>query len=481
MESLVLSGLGAKNKLSFDFSAIGSSMFLNLNGSGWGASTVDAGNELILLFSNDSTVTLRSPSLQSFESGEVANKYSHRYVLTTSDLLALSNYVLTGLRKYSFNSFADLRVARENGERLRKLSLRFASELKKVDSYKRIKQIALQDIRNYIGDSVIFCSKVYKTRYFQGSEESPTLLDVQANLSDPFVNVLILEKDRPKFSNAPEMRYANKKVCIFGLVQMRNNIPTIIIRNETQIKLLNPLSAADVEHFEGDSIAVAGKIFTTRYLKQGAEKTIFMNMSSGDPAHLLTLVVENNDRRNFSEPEEDYLNKTVTVWGKPELVQGVAQIKLHNKNQIEVTPDQKTEVAVVTVQNTKAQMEKRTEAVPIGSERAVMKIKSETAAEFPGGRKALLNFLTKNLNSPFDTKSKKQKTVVASFLINEQGSCNDVQIVESAGYVFDEAVKGALLKMPKWKPATLNGNKKSTRITLPINFSGTESEMTRSN
>src|SRR6476661_331598 len=57
MQALPVTGLPAKTKLSLSLSALGSSLFLNLNGSGWGASTIDAGNELILLFSNDSTVT----------------------------------------------------------------------------------------------------------------------------------------------------------------------------------------------------------------------------------------------------------------------------------------------------------------------------------------------------------------------------------------------------------------------------------------
>ena len=244
-EPVVVSGLSGNNRLSIHFSAIASSLYLNLSGAGWGASTIDRDNELVLLFSNDSSLSLRSAALQSFEPGAMQNIYHHQYAVNFKDLDLLSRYDMVGLRKYSFTSYSDLSLPKENAGEIRKLSAVFQTAVKNANLVSGIRQINVRDVRNYIGDSVTFCSKVYRTRYFQGSEDGPTLLDVQANFSDPFVNVVILEKDRSKFDGAPENSFLNKDVCISGVVRLRNNLPYLVIRNREQIRVSTPAQAKE--------------------------------------------------------------------------------------------------------------------------------------------------------------------------------------------------------------------------------------------
>lgn len=473
MATVPLSGLGAKNKLSFDFSAIGSSFFVTLNGSGWGASTVDAGNELILLFANDSTATLHSTSLQSFEPGEAFNAYSHRYVVSANDLLSLSKYPLSGIRKYSFSSFTDLAVPKENSEKIKRASAMFAAEIQKAGLFKSFKQIELRDIRNYVGDSVAFCTRIYNTRYFKGSPDGPTLLDVQANFSDPFVNVLILEKDRAKFSNAPEKRYLNKEVCISGMVELRNNVPSVIVANKEQIRLKSPVTLSEIGYFSGDTVTVTGKIVSTSYLSDSADKPTLLSMNAPGAAEPFTLFIQSDDRPGFGTPEADYLNKIVQVRGKVEQGQDKVRMVLHNKQQIEIVDDPGTELAFVSLQSNTA-----SKPDPVA---APAEPPAEKLAEFPGGSAALLDYVAKNLTLPTELSSKEHKRVVAGFLIDEKGACKEIKIIESAGYLFDEEVKALLLKMPKWKPATVKGVAKASRITLPVTFRETDGETPRSN
>lgn len=475
MQPLVVTGLPAKARLSLSFTAIGSSLFVTLSGAGWGAATVDAGNELILLFSNDSTVTLRATSLQSFEPGLVQNTFTHQYSLKIADLSAISTFELAGLRKYSFNSFSDLTIPKENSERLKRTSKLFAAELEKANFSKTVQQIGLQEIRNFIGDSVTFCCRVYKTRYFQGSENGPTVLDVQANFSDPPVNVLILERDRDKFNNAPENRYLNKDVCISGVVEMRNNIPSVIIRNKEQIQLKSPVSLDEISFFEGDTVTVAGKVFTAYYAHDSDAQHTYLNVGAPDPDQPLTLLIGNDDRPEFGMPEIAYLNKMVRVVGKVERLHDKLVIALHDKRQIEVLEDADNGPAFVSLQGKTAR-----QTNPVASKNGLPQNEAgqpaETEAEFPGGTAGFQNFLEKNINNPLELKPREKKKVVVAFRIDQNGLCRDIKIVESAGYVFDEEVKRVLLKMPKWKPASYNGNVIASRLTLPITFKGEETE-----
>ncbi|MDQ3277067.1 MAG: hypothetical protein M3Q06_01995, partial [Bacteroidota bacterium] len=242
IEPVPITGLPEKDKLSFDFTAIAADLFLNLSGTGWGATTVDKENALVLLFSNDSSLSLKAAALQSFEPGLAESAYRHRYNLTLQQLSALSRFDLIGLRKYSFDTYNELSLPAQNRDAIKRASALFLSELKKANITSSVREISVKDIRNYIGDSVSFCSQVFRTRFFKESEEGPTLLDVQANFSDPFVNVVILEKDRSKFNNAPEDVFLNKNVCISGVVGLRNNIPYLVVQNKDQIRMNSQLA-----------------------------------------------------------------------------------------------------------------------------------------------------------------------------------------------------------------------------------------------
>ena len=477
-EPLTFTGFTGKNKLSIGLSALGNSFFFTMKGAGWGTTTIDNGDELILLFANDSVVTLKSNSLQSFEPGVVQNTYNHQYKLSTSQLEALGNSELVSVRKYSFKSFADLKIPQENAGKLKKLSTLFISELKKANIFKTLRQISVKDIRNYIGDSVQFCSKVYKTRYFEGSTDGPTLLDVQADFSDPFVNVVILEKDREQFNGAPEKKYLNKEVCISGILSLQNNVPYLAIHSRDQIEVKSPIGLEELDLFVGDSVSVTGKVYTARFLEDTKTKPTLLNIGAPYPDQPLTLVIENEDRKNFLRPEEEYLFKTIRVAGKVVSFKGKPQIVLTSPAQLQVMsgPDpelvaqqkENTVTASLSVSENKGFAEKTPAAeMPI------------IPAEFPGGLKAIGEYLRDNLMNPDQLNAGEQKKVLAAFEIDKEGKCRDIKIVESAGPLYDNEVKRVLLSMPKWKPAMQNSIFIPTQVTLPVTFRGAGGEPRR--
>jgi hypothetical protein len=232
-----------KGQISLSLSSLANTFYLKLSGFGWGASTIDVNNELILLFSNDSTVTCRSTGLQTFEPGLTKSTYKHQYFISPEDVQMLTRNKLIGLRKYLFKDFIDLNITTEATDKIRKLSILFLDELQKNTVSKTLKRINLRDIDKYVGDSVVFCTKIYNTRYFESSENKPTLLDVQSDFSGKYLNAVILEQDRKNFNGLPEQLYQNKDVCITGVVERRNGMPYMAIHKQEQIKLLSPIPA----------------------------------------------------------------------------------------------------------------------------------------------------------------------------------------------------------------------------------------------
>ena len=122
------------NKLSFRFTKEEANAYIELSGSGWGAATINVGNEAIFLFSNDSTITVKSMEVQSFESG--SETYKHRYAINTDDVKMLSRFELIGIRKYNFRDFSDIAIPRPKIAPIKNLSYAFLTELLKQNAAK---------------------------------------------------------------------------------------------------------------------------------------------------------------------------------------------------------------------------------------------------------------------------------------------------------------------------------------------------------
>lgn len=93
-----------------------------------------------------------------------------------------------------------------------------------------------------------------------------------------------------------------------------------------------------------------------------------------------------------------------------------------------------------------------------------------SAASFPGGQQAWMNFLNKYLRTPDELEAGQKRTVLVRFAVGEDGSITKFEIVQSGGAAFDNEVIRVLKKMPKWKPAVQNGQNVSVMFTQPVTF-----------
>jgi protein TonB len=92
--------------------------------------------------------------------------------------------------------------------------------------------------------------------------------------------------------------------------------------------------------------------------------------------------------------------------------------------------------------------------------------------EFPGGTKAWIDFLQKNLMPPSTMDEGEKKTVLIRFQVASDGSVTNFEVVQSAGKMFDNEVIRVLKKMPKWKPAIQNNLPVARSFTQPVTFMG---------
>lgn len=224
----------SSTRLAVVFSAVGSNLFVQASGWGWGAATVDAGDDLVFRLANDSVITATSVGLQTFEPGVERSTYRHRYRISHAALQALAQQEVTGLRKFSFGEASEVSVPRDQRPALKRSAGLFLSELAR-SSRQSLTPIAVRDVFRHIGDSVRFCSKVYRVHKALSGNQSFTLLDLQADYSEPIVTVMIGAGDLAQFGADPAALFLNRDACVSGVVALRNNVPTVVVRNKNQL------------------------------------------------------------------------------------------------------------------------------------------------------------------------------------------------------------------------------------------------------
>jgi protein TonB len=97
---------------------------------------------------------------------------------------------------------------------------------------------------------------------------------------------------------------------------------------------------------------------------------------------------------------------------------------------------------------------------------------AEEMPEFEGGVEGLMKYVMKNISYPYLAReANKEGTVHVSFVVNEFGNVEGVNIVKGIGYGCDEEVVRVIGKMPRWKKAGKNnGRPVKVRFNIPVSF-----------
>ncbi len=93
----------------------------------------------------------------------------------------------------------------------------------------------------------------------------------------------------------------------------------------------------------------------------------------------------------------------------------------------------------------------------------------EVMPSFPGGNKALIRYLQRNLRIPEVLEPGKDVHIVAQFVINADGKLLSVT-TNGNETVFDREVKRVINKMPDWIPGKTNGKNVACYFQVPVLF-----------
>lgn len=96
----------------------------------------------------------------------------------------------------------------------------------------------------------------------------------------------------------------------------------------------------------------------------------------------------------------------------------------------------------------------------------------EVMPQFPGGQVELFNFLSDNVKYPADAEKKKiEGRVIATFVVDKDGSITDAEIVRSVYPSLDAEALRVINAMPKWIPGKQSGKTVRVKYTVPLTFS----------
>ncbi len=96
---------------------------------------------------------------------------------------------------------------------------------------------------------------------------------------------------------------------------------------------------------------------------------------------------------------------------------------------------------------------------------------TEQMPQFPGGDKALFEFVAQNMVYPQEAfNARIEGSVFVEFIINTDGKAVDAKILRSLTPECDAEVLRIVSILPLWQPATKDGKPIATRFVLPVQF-----------
>ena len=95
----------------------------------------------------------------------------------------------------------------------------------------------------------------------------------------------------------------------------------------------------------------------------------------------------------------------------------------------------------------------------------------EQMPQFPGGQAALMEYLTKSVKYPKECEKKSiQGRVIASFVVEEDGSITNASVAKSVDPLLDAEALRVINAMPNWTPGMQKGEAVRVKYTLPFTF-----------
>jgi len=98
-------------------------------------------------------------------------------------------------------------------------------------------------------------------------------------------------------------------------------------------------------------------------------------------------------------------------------------------------------------------------------------VEADTMPFFPGGERAGLMYVAKNIRYPAEAnKARMQGQVVVQFVVAEDGKLTHISILRSGGKVLDKEALRVIKSMPNWIPGKHQGKPVAVWSAFPVTF-----------
>ena len=95
----------------------------------------------------------------------------------------------------------------------------------------------------------------------------------------------------------------------------------------------------------------------------------------------------------------------------------------------------------------------------------------EKAPSFPGGQKAMMEYLMKNIKYPAVCQEAGiSGRVIVSFVVNKDGTIQNVEVIRGVHEKLDAEAVRVVKSMPAWSPGEQQGRKVRSKFQLPVFF-----------
>ena len=173
----------------------------------------------------------------------------------------------------------------------------------------------------------------------------------------------------------------------------------------------------------------------------------------------------------INQGEEEIIPQTTQIETPPEVIEKPKEIvqqvlkvvsdEVETTSTVEIVEESTKEAIEFTPMEVQEEEEEEEEIFQV----------VEKVAGFPGGQAKLMEFLRKELVYPqIAIDNNVQGRVIVQFVVNKDGSIQDVKVARGVDPVLDEEAIRVVKKMPKWIPAEQRGKTVRSRFQLPVMF-----------
>ena len=95
----------------------------------------------------------------------------------------------------------------------------------------------------------------------------------------------------------------------------------------------------------------------------------------------------------------------------------------------------------------------------------------EEQPEYPGGVRAMYDFMADNIKYTEEAKEKNVSgKVFVTFTVGSSGKIRDVELLKGIGFGLDEEALRVVKAMPRWQPGRQSGENVAVKYVMPIQF-----------